>query len=327
MRSTRTITTSTLLLVLGCGGEMLDSSPSNSTETTGRGGNFTAGGVRASGNGVGGASYVGSPVSGGQLGSSGDLATGGFISSGGVASTGDVATTGGSSVVACTAPIATCADNCGVASNVTGHFSYLSPYRNYYMLVSFSGFAYVFISRTANSVSSLGSCPDYVPANPSDTLLCGAATFGASTSAVCGAGIVPSDCTFNAVGGIGFNLNQAQWGYGTAENGYTQPTNPISMPAVVSNVTVTFANIAKSNLRIQIAQHSADAPTYYCFGIEGMQSPLTVASSKFTTNCWDSASPGSIWDGTGLESIALIIPSQQTTPTPFDACIQNVELR
>jgi hypothetical protein len=320
MRSTRTVATLTLLLEFGCGGEMLDSSPSNSTGTNTRGGDSAAGGVRSSGNGVGGTSYVGLPVSGGQLGRSGGLATGGFISSGGVA------TTGGSSVVACTAPIITCADNCGVASSATGSFI-PSPYYNYLSLGSFSGFAYVFISPAANSFINLQACPDYARPTPSDTLLCGTATFGASTSALCGAGIVPADCTYNAVGGIGFNLNQPQWGYGTIENGNTQPTNPISTPAVVSNVTVTFVNAAKSNLRIQIAQHSADAPIYYCFGIEGMQSPLTVASSKFTTTCWDSANPGSIWDGTGAASIAFIIPSQQSTPTPFDACIQNVVFR
>jgi hypothetical protein len=155
----------------------------------------------------------------------------------------------------------------------------------------------------------------------------GRSAFGLNTNALCGAGTVPADCTCNAVAGIGFNFSQPQWGYGTSANGYTQPTSPISTPAPISNVTVTFVNTAKSDLRIQIAQHSANGPIYYCYDIQGMQSPLTVASSHFTKTCWDSATPGATWDGTGTESIALIIPSQKLEPTAFDACIQNVELQ
>jgi hypothetical protein len=165
-----------------------------------------------------------------------------------------------------------------------------------------------------------------VTPNPSDSLLCYAEAFGPSTSALCGAGTVPADCSTNAVAVIGFNFNQAQWGGGTSQNGYTQPTLPIAFPAPVKDVTVTFVNPANSDLRIQIAQDSSNGPLYYCYGIKGMTSPVTVASDRFTKTCWDSANPGASWDGTDAESIALTIPSQRGEPTPFDACLQNVEL-
>ena len=327
MRGTCIAMTLTLLLEFGCGGKPLASGPGNRSGTASTGGNAAtegasnagigAGGTQAS---AGGTSGFGVPATGGRWSTGGEPVTGGHWGTGGVTSTGGVTATGGASGTTCTASRPTSTHNCGVASNAIGSFGLArgnggDTRRNYYGLWGFfAGYAYVFISPTMNAT---------------DTLVCDGSSFGPSTSAVCGAGTVPSDCTYNTVGGIGFNLNQPDWGYGTSDdNGYTytQPTVPISSPATVSDVTVTFVNTANSDLRIQIAQYSAGGPIYYCHDIGGMQSPLTVATSHFTRTCWDSANLGATWDGTGAQSIALIIPSQRLEPTPFDACIQNVEL-
>jgi len=292
-----------LLLAFGCGGKPLDTGPGNRSGTGGTSAGDTSG--------------FGVPATGGRWVTGGEPATGGHWDTGGTMSTGWVSAAGGAPVTTCAAPRPTRANNCGIASNAIGSFHLARgdsgiTRRNYYGLSEFFvGYAYVFISPTTKT---------------SDTLVCDGSTFGPSTSALCGAGTVPSDCTYNTVGGIGFNLKQTDWGYGTFDNGYTQPTDPISSPVTVNDVTVTFVNTANSDLRIQIAQYSAGGPIYYCYDIKGMPSPLTVAASYFTKTCWDSANLGATWDGTGAESIALIVPSQGLEPTPFDVCIQNVEL-
>ena len=296
MHATCNVIASALLFVFGCGGRPLGFSSSNRTGTTNTGGNSAAGGVSDSGHGLGGTQSL-------------------MAGTGGVTSSGGVAATGGSSAASCTTPAHVSAENCGVASIVAGSF-YIDWYYNYVSSDHSDGFAYVFISPTAN---------------PLDTFVCYSPDPGGVAPnpayALCGAGTIPVDCTGNAVGGIGFNLNQLQWGDGTAENGYTQPTSPIRDFATVSSVTMTFVNTANSALRIQVAQHSASGSIYYCRDITGMQSPQTVAASHFTKTCWDSANPGATWDGTGAESVALIIPSQEAKPTPFDACIQKVEFQ
>jgi hypothetical protein len=230
--------------------------------------------------------------------------------------TGGVAAAGSSTGGTCATAAKATDDNCGVASTGIGSLS-ISLYYDY-IEAPFQGFAYVIISQTSN---------------PRDTLVCHNNHVGTNgvvvvDSSWCGVGTVPSDCTGNAVGGIGFNLNQPQWGAGTLDDdqrGFNQPTSPIASPSTVNDVTVAFINRANSDLRIQIAQHSASGPIYYCWDIAGMSSPLTVEASRLTKTCWDSSDPGATWDGTGAESIALIIPSQKAKPTPFDACILGAE--
>lgn len=295
MHGTYTLATSVLLFAFGCEGKPLGSRPGNETAPASTGGSPGTGGVSSSGQGLGGtqASAAGT---------------------GGVTSTGGVIATGGSPPVACTTttPAKVSAANCGDPS--TGVGSLVINWYYDYIQKPFQGFAYVLISPTPN---------------PSDTFVCPSDPFGSngpvvSDSSWCGVGTVPADCTGNAVAVIGFNLNQPQWGPG---HGSDQPTSPISNPDPVNSVTVSFSHRVNSDLRVQVAQHSESGSIYYCCDIAGMQSPATVAARQFTKTCWDSANPGAAWDGTGAESIALIIPSQVSKPTPFDACIEKVEFQ
>jgi hypothetical protein len=297
MRTTCALVIAALLLAIGCEGKPLGSSSGNRPVAGGTGStdsSVVTGGDSFSGQGHGGtrASTAGA---------------------GGMASTGRVAATGGASGGTCTTLTQISASNCDTPR--TGVGSLLIDWYYPYIEAPFQGFPYVFISPSSN---------------PSDTLLCPDNPYGSNGARVpgsswCGAGTIPADCTGNTVAGIGFNLNQPQWGYGTLANGNSQPTDPISNPARVAKVAVSFSNRANSDLRIQIAQHSDSGPLYYCSDITRMASPVTVATSHFTKTCWDSTSPGVVWDGTGAESIALIIPGQTSKPTAFDACLQQVE--
>ena len=302
-----------LLIALGCGGKAMDSSTGTQSGHEGTGGGLTMGGSNYAGNGLGGTQ----PSLGGAS-NVGVLAGGSHFGTGGIPATGGFAATGGMSVITCTTtPTPTCADNCAVASAASGNFV-ITGIHNYFQLVNYAGYGYVYISPTAHSAMPTPghNCTyEAIVPNSTDTLDCGNTAFAPSTSALCGAGTVPADCTYNAVAGIGFNLNQS----------YTdRSAKPITSPATISTVTVTFVNTANSNIRIQIVQHTAGGAVDYCYDITGMTSPLTVDAGYFTTTCWDGRNPGSAWNGTGAESFEFIIPSQELTPTSFDACIQNV---
>jgi hypothetical protein len=200
---------------------------------------------------------------------------------------------------------ATKADNCGTATAASGSFTVSGTDKNYFKVGDFGGYGFVYISPTTD---------------PAKSVTCDAKTFGSSTSALCGAGIVPADPVYNAVGGIGFNLNQAT-------SGGKDSAKAITTPATVGTVTITFANTAATGLHIQIVKNAAGTDSggvNYCYDAKSKDSPLTLNASEFTTTCWDPAAPGDPWDGTGAQSLQFIIPSDATSPTTFDACIENV---
>ena len=210
--------------------------------------------------------------------------------------------TGGTSGTAGGAGSVSVAANCGTATSATGSFTISTS--NYFKVGNFAGYGFVYISP-----------------NGAPSITCTNSTFGSSTSALCGAGTVPADPDYKSVAGIGVNLNQAS-------AGGVNSAKAISSPAKVSTVTVTFANTANTDLHIQIVQNAAGTDsggTNYCYEAKGKTSPLTLNASDFTTTCWDAA-PGTAWDGTGAQSFQFIIPSQAISPTPFDACIENIVL-
>lgn len=200
----------------------------------------------------------------------------------------------------CVTPTASKESNCGIPSVVSGNFTVTG---NYFKLGTFAGYGFDYISPTPN---------------PADSVTCTNSTFGSGTlTALCGAGVVPADCTNNAVGGVGFNLAQPKSG--------GDPAPAIS--ATVQQVVVTYTNTANSDLHIQVVKYDGSTQTNYCYAAKDKPSPLTISASEFTTTCYLADDPGAPWDGTGAESFQLIVPSR--TPAqgdaPFDLCLQNVE--
>jgi hypothetical protein len=262
-----------------------------STET----GTFDAGAPQNLG--TGGAAGIGGATSlGGTVGTGGITSSGGTTGKGGTTSTGGTMNSGGTTNIGTggtTTPVTASTANCGIPTAVTGSFIVSNAY---YKVGSYAGYGYVYIAPT--STMSI-QCPN--------------TSLGSSTSALCGAGTVPADSSYAACAGFGFNLAQP-----------TSGANP--SPAVtttVSQVVVTFINTANTDLHIQIARYSGGATTHYCYAAKGKNSPLTLKASDFTTTCWDSANPGTSWDGAAAQNLEFIIPSSLLA-TPFDACIENV---
>jgi hypothetical protein len=261
-----------------------------------------AGGSASNGGttGAGGATSSGGSVSvGGVSNRGGSTSTGGTTSVGGAKGTGGAVATGGSAGTdgAFFAGLA----NCGTPTSAIGNFTI--SYGNYFSVGAYAGYGFVYITRA--------------PGGNNNTFTCPTSTFGTSTSALCGAGSIPADSSNQTVAGIGFNLNEAA----------SDANSPQPIGMIVDTATIRFVNNANSDLRIEIERYATDTgSTYYCYEAKGKSSPLTLKASDFTTTCWDSANPGSPWDGTAARSPRLIIPCSTTATIPFDACIENVTL-
>lgn len=257
-------------------------------------GGTTNGAPGAGGSGAGTATDTGgsSVTNGGGI----NTAVGGGAHTGGTHAA--TAATGGSGNTGNTGTgTVTAAANCKTPTAETGSFTITTS--NYFKVGNYAGYGFVYISPYGQT-----------------SLTCPNSSFGSTTSALCGAGVVPADTTYNNVGGFGFNLNQPTSG--------GDPAPAISSPSTVSQVVVTFSNTAGTDLHIQIVQLTGTTQTNYCYEAKGVSSPVTLNAAQFTTACWSSSAPGTAWDGTGAESFQFIIPSQGTVDTTFDACIENV---
>ncbi len=258
----------------GCGGKVDDSASRGWGSTGGVNATISAGsGEHQSGgsNGLGG----GLPAAGG-VSSSVVLSVSGGAATGGTAGTG---------TASCSTPTAAVATNCSIPTSMDGSFLRTG---NYFTLSHFSGYGYVYVAPNLDS---------------NDTVHCDLAStrnFGDSNTALCGAGMVPMDCTQQAIGGFGFNLRGSQ-----------QP-----VADTINSMVFTFKSTTTTKLRIQVGS--------YCYSTISGNSPIMLNATDFTTTCWDSANRGTAWDGTSAQSIQMIIPSDATSDTPFDMCLQNV---
>ena len=228
----------------------------------------------------------GAPITGGSKSTGGMVATGGAKST--TSATGGAvnASVGGATTGGGSA-VAISTANCATPTPASGSFTRSS---SYFKVGNYVGYGYVQIG-----------------ANATNNLTCPESSFGSSTTALCGAGTVPADSSYVAYGLIGFSLNQSA---------------PITSPATVSQVVVTFVNTAGSDVHIQITQLLGTTQTTYCYEAKSATSPLTLKASDFNTTCWTTG--GTPWNGTGAEEFQVEIPSQPAFATPFDVCIVNV---
>lgn len=201
----------------------------------------------------------------------------------------------------CTADAPTAStENCTTASDATGSFTISN--KNYFSVGPYAGYGYVFIAPTSDSTTSV---------------TCANTTFGPTKTALCGAGTVPQDCSYNAVAGVGFNLSQLKKGGDGSE---------LSIADTVSTMTIEFVNTAGSGLHVQVVQNSDSGPINYCYEASSAESPLNLNASDFTTKCWQADDPGDAWDGTNARALQMIIPSTAAAAVPFDICVTNLTI-
>jgi len=133
------------------------------------------------------------------------------------------------------------------------------------------------------------------------------------TSALCGAGVVTADTTYNSVCGIGMNLNQTSDG---------------SAPATVAmGATITITATVGTGLeyaRIQISGDSGD----YCVAAGSWSSGSPIPVGSFNKTCWDTTAAGAaaLTAGTTVKAVHLLFPSDATVDHPFSACLTGVSM-
>lgn len=133
--------------------------------------------------------------------------------------------------------------------------------------------------------------------------------FGAT--ALCGAGTVTADTSYNSVVGIGFNLNQDSKG--------DTPGNV----AAPSNVTVTAtvgSGTGDAHARIQLVDSTGAS---YCVDAGAWTSGTAISIGSFNTKCWDGS--GTPLDPTAqLQAIDIIVPSDSLADRDFSICLTGV---
>lgn len=172
-------------------------------------------------------------------------------------------------------------------------------------------------------------------------------------SALCTAGTVTADPTYNQVAGVGFNLNQDQTvdaGVASLEDdgGRTDGGNDANgndanndsgdyvgdggMPRSVGSITIAKSisvSVTKSGtlggnsaLRVQLTGGDG---SFYCYGGR-LESGVPIPIGQFNTKCWDNsgkfANPS-----TPIKRVDVLVPGTASTDEPFAFCLTDVSVQ
>ena len=246
---------------------------------------------------------TGTPANGGAGATGGAGAnTGGAITSttGGAGHTGGAAgPTGGTSTASSHAKC----DSSITPPTGTGT---LSVAAGYVTTGTLKGYGFTWVGDKSNSTSCVTPVCDTTGCTPS---------FGAT--ALCGAGVVTADTTYNSVVGIGFNLNQPNTG--------GNPVNTIPAPATVTVTAQVGSDTGDAAARIQIV--GADGNSY-CVeaGKWSSNSPITI--TDFNTHCWNTAEAGAqaLAAAQEINAIDITVPSDSTSDRKYSICLLGVSM-
>jgi hypothetical protein len=238
---------------------------------------------------VGGGGNTGGAISGNTGGSvSGN--TGGAVSG----NTGGNKPTGGSSTAS--SQRAACV---GVTPpTATGS---LSVSAGYVTAGSLKGYGFTWVGDQSNSTTCVTPTCDTTGCTP---------TFGAT--ALCGAGTVTADTTYNSVVGIGFNFNQGSTG---------GDPGTVAAPATITVTATLGSGTGDSNARIQVVEKVGTTETPYC--VASWTSGTAISIGDFNTKCWD-GSGTALSAGATLSAIDIVIPSDSTADRPYSVCLTGV---
>lgn len=142
--------------------------------------------------------------------------------------------------------------------------------------------------------------------------------FGAT--ALCAAGLVAADATYNSIAGVGFNLNQSSSGIGAPES-IPAPSKITIAASFYGDLSAFNANLGNAAARVQIAD---SAGISYCVVAGGWASGSPIDITTFNTTCWDDSMGVALTSGTPIQSIHLIVPADATADRPFSFCLTGV---
>ena len=133
------------------------------------------------------------------------------------------------------------------------------------------------------------------------------------SSALCAAGVVGADTSYNSVVGVGFNLNQDSSG---------MVNSTVAAPANITIISTAFgAGVGNASIRVQITD--AGASTIWCVEAGKWTSGVPIPITSFNTSCWD-YSGTYLSAGTPIQAIHLVVPSDAIQTRPFGFCLAGV---
>jgi hypothetical protein len=260
---------------------------------TSTGGAHTGGARTGGTTSTGGRTSTGGTSTGGRI-STGGLSTGGRLSTGGLGTGGRLSTGG---TTASTTGVVACSGQTIPQSTGT-----LSVTNNYVTTGTLQGFGFTWVYPANNTTTCIAPSCSSTGCTPA---------FG--TTALCAAGVVTPDTTYNSIVGIGFNFNQPTTG-GTAGS--------VAAPSSVTVTVTKGTGAGDSALRVQIVD---SAGNNYCVEAGRWSSGVAIPITSFSTSCWDSTSLGTVLTaGTQITAIDIVIPSDATANRPFADCLTGV---
>ncbi len=151
---------------------------------------------------------------------------------------------------------------------------------------------------------------------------CGTPAIG--PSALCTAGGISADQTYNSTAGIGFYLNQdvgSGFPLGVDAGADAGRFGTISIPNSLS-VSITKSGKFNGNNSLR-AQLIAEDGTSYCYG-GALNVPIPI--TKFNSKCWnnegDFATPSTLF-----RKLEIMVPSTAATEVDFAYCLTDVTVQ
>jgi cellulose 1,4-beta-cellobiosidase len=156
-------------------------------------------------------------------------------------------------------------------------------------------------------------------------------------SALCTAGTVTGDPTYNQVAGVGFNLNQDLTGGtvdgGVAVDGGVDSDGGVAVDSgaaggvgainIGTSITVSLAKsgtlAGNSALRLQLTDVNNN---FYCYG-GTLQSGVPIPIGRFNTQCWSNAGQFAK-PSTLFKRVDVLVPGTASTEEPFAFCLSDV---
>jgi hypothetical protein len=142
-------------------------------------------------------------------------------------------------------------------------------------------------------------------------------------TALCIAGTITADSTYNSVAGVGFALNQdvSAPGSATGVDGGITPGSVTIPNSITISVEKSGENMAGNlSLRAQLIDPNGIA---YCYG-GSLTAP--VAITKFNTKCWNNSGDFATAT-TPFTKVDVIVPSSAASDLGFSYCIKDVTIQ
>jgi hypothetical protein len=148
-------------------------------------------------------------------------------------------------------------------------------------------------------------------------------------SALCTAGAIEADTTYNSTAGLGFNLNQEPVAGGADPDGGASlddggpPLGSITIPNSITVSVVKSGGSLSGNNSLRAQLMSVDGQRY-CYG-GSLTEPIPITS--FNTACWNNTLGEFATPSMAFTRLEIMVPSAAASERDFSYCLTNVTVQ